>query len=244
MTRTDDALGKLRRLLGGDRYPLNSRLPAERRLAVELGVSRSALRGGLAMLEAEGKIWRHVGKGTFVGNRPIRTSSDLSLVSRMTSPAEVLEVRLIVEPRIASLAAFNATAADIAHMQRCLLKIENCFRGDNARRAGRAFDQWDGTLHRAIAEAAHNELLLALFDAINAVRSQTGWGRLQEAAMTRGRHQVYCRQHRGFVEAIAERDPARAESSMWEHIVTVQKNLLGTDPVATKGGHDAHARRA
>ena len=230
MTRADDALAKLRRLLGGDRYPLNSRLPAERKLAVELGVGRSALREGLAMLEAEGKIWRHVGKGTFVGGRPITTSSDLSLVSRLTSPAEVLEVRLFIEPRIANLAAINATAADIAHMHRCLSKIENCFRGPNSKRAGRVFDQWDGTLHRAIAEAAHNELLLALFDAINAVRSQTAWGRLQEKAMTRGRHRVYCQQHRAFVEAIAERDPNRAEVSMWDHIVAVQKNLLGTEP--------------
>ena len=136
----------------------------------------------------------------------------------MSSPSAV---------RIASLAAVNTTSADIAHMKRCLVKIERCFRGNNAKRAGRVFDQWDGTLHRAIAEAAHNELLLALFDALNAVRSQTTWGRLQEAAMTRKRHRIYCLQHRGFVEAIAERDPNRAESLMWEHIVTVQKNLLG-----------------
>lgn len=228
MARADEALAKIRKLLDGDKFPLNSRLPPERQLAVDLGVSRSALREGLAMFEVEGKVWRHVGKGTFVGSRPIKNASDLSLVSRLTNPAEVLEVRLLIEPRIASLAAANTTSADIAHMKRCLVKIERCFRGNNAKRAGRVFDKWDGTLHRAIAEAAHNELLLALFDALNAVRIQTTWGRLQEEAMTRKRHRIYCLQHREFVEAIAERDPNRAESLMWEHIVTVQKNLLGT----------------
>ena len=157
-------------------------------------------------------------------------------MSRLTSPAEVLEVRLIVEPRIAGRAALNATAADIAHMRHCLLKIEGCLRGANAERAGRAFDQWDGTLHRAVAEAVHNELLLALFDAIDAVRGHTRWGRLQEEAMTRRRHQAYCRQHRAFVEAIAARDPGRAETAMWEHIAAVHRNLLGTDPVAARSG--------
>ena len=86
MARADEALAKIRKLLDGDKFPLNSRLPPERQLAVDLGVSRSALREGLAMFEVEGKVWRHVGKGTFVGSRPIKNASDLSLVSRLTNP--------------------------------------------------------------------------------------------------------------------------------------------------------------
>ena len=56
--------------LSSDRYPLHSRLPPERQLCELLQVSRTALRNGLEELEREGRIWRHVGKGTFVGGRP------------------------------------------------------------------------------------------------------------------------------------------------------------------------------
>jgi len=68
-------------LLISGRYPAQSRLPPERELAVLLGVSRSGLREGLEILEAEGRIWRHVGKGTFVGPRPIQAATGLDLVS-------------------------------------------------------------------------------------------------------------------------------------------------------------------
>src|SRR6266436_4503913 len=56
--------------LSSDRYPLHSRLPPERQLCELLEVSRTALRNGLEEPEREGRIWRHVGKGTFVGGRP------------------------------------------------------------------------------------------------------------------------------------------------------------------------------
>jgi DNA-binding GntR family transcriptional regulator len=60
--------------LSSDRYPLHSRLPPERQLCELLQVSRTALRNGLEELEREGRIWRHVGKGTFVGGgTPVRS---------------------------------------------------------------------------------------------------------------------------------------------------------------------------
>jgi DNA-binding FadR family transcriptional regulator len=122
MSRRDDSLEKLTQLLGSGRYPAQSRLPPERELAGLLSVSRSGLREGLEMLEAEGRIWRHVGKGTYVGPRPLEGASGLDLLTSMTSPAEVLEIRLLFEPLIARLAALRATAAEIANMRRLLDK--------------------------------------------------------------------------------------------------------------------------
>lgn len=226
MSKADEALVKVRKLLASDRFPINSRLPPERDLARELSVSRSALRGGLARLEAEGRVWRHVGKGTFVGSRPTAKAHELALVTQLTSPVEVLEVRLLIEPRIAGLAALRATPADISHMERCLDKLEQTVRRSGANSDNRIYDEWDGTLHRAIAEATHSPLLLALFDSINAYRTFTTWGRMQSAALTKERWELYCRQHRSFVEAIENRDPGRAEARMLEHLETVQKNIL------------------
>jgi Transcriptional regulators len=110
------------------------------------------LREGLEILEAEGRIWRHVGKGTFVGPRPLQGATGLDLVSAMTSPEEVLEVRLLFEPLIARLAATRATAPEIENIERLLEK------SDGARDA-KTWELWDGTLHRAVAQAAHNKLL-------------------------------------------------------------------------------------
>jgi DNA-binding FadR family transcriptional regulator len=223
MSRRDRSVEKLSELLGGGRYPLQSRLPPERDLALLLGLSRSALREGLEMLEAEGRIWRHVGKGTFVGSRPVEGTVALNLLSAMTSPDEVLDVRLMIEPLIARQAAIRGSAAEIENMGRLLEK------GDAARDP-KAWELWDGTLHRAVAQAAHNKLLLAIFDAVNAMRSQLAWNRLRSTALTEARLALYRRQHRAYVAAIARRDPQRAEQAMRIHIETVRDNLLGLAP--------------
>src|SRR6185369_10118635 len=144
------------------------------------------------------------------------------LVSAMTSPEEVLEVRLLFEPLIARLAATRATAPEIENIERLLEK------SDGARDA-KAWELWDGTLHRAVAQAAHNKLLLAIFDGFNAMRSQAAWSRLRLAALSGERLAVYRRQHRAYVGAIAARDPARAETTMRLHIETVKNNLLGME---------------
>ena len=61
----------LQAYLAGLSLPDSGRLPPEREMAEALGVSRPALRKALAALEAEGQLWRHVGKGTFLGPRPL-----------------------------------------------------------------------------------------------------------------------------------------------------------------------------
>jgi DNA-binding FadR family transcriptional regulator len=229
LSRRDGSVGKLSQLLASGRYPAQSRLPPERELAVLLGVSRSGLREGLEILEAEGRIWRHVGKGTFVGPRPLDGTAGLALVSAITSPEEVLEVRLLFEPLIARLAATRATVPEIENMQRLLEKSD-------AARDAKAWELWDGTLHRAVAQAAHNKLLLAVFDGFNAMRSQAAWSRLRLAALKPERLAVYRRQHRVYVAAIAARDPVAAEAAMRQHVATVRDNLLGVEGVAPSTG--------
>lgn len=223
MTRAERAVRRLRELLRSGEHPVNGRLPPERELAGRLGLSRSALREGLALLEAEGLVWRHVGRGTFVGRRPLFEGGELALVSDLTSPREVLEVRLELEPSIARLAALRATATHLSQMEHCLAKSRS------AADLG-AWERWDGRLHRAIAEAAHNALLLAVFDAVNAVRTQTIWGRLQQLALSKEGQQTYWGHHRAVVTAIAERDASTAARLMYAHIACVRDAMAGPEP--------------
>ena len=215
-----DLLNQLRNALGSGQFPDQGRLPAERELAEKFNVSRSTLRTALGILEAEGKIWRHVGRGTFVGERPSIDAPALSALVDQTHPEEVMEVRLVLEPRIAAHAARRATATDIEAMDRCIRKAKTA--NDVA-----TFELWDGALHRAIATGAHNTLLLTLFDAVNAIRQEAIWGRLKEASLTSKRQRIYNGQHRECVDAIRDRNAVEADKHMVEHLTAVREIMFG-----------------
>lgn len=221
------ALNHLRRALESGRFPLHARLPPERALAVELGVGRSTLRKALAALEAEGWIWRHVGRGTFVGRHPVAPHAPGAWAAdRPGSPAEVMEVRLMFEPAIAALAALRARPTEIAYMKRCLGKSETA-------PDWQTYERWDSTLHRAIAEASHNSLMLSFLEAINELRRQEDWGQLRRASLTPDRQRRYSEQHRAMVDAIAARDSPAAAQAMRRHLETVQRGLFDAlDPAA------------
>ncbi len=216
---TKTLLERLNRMIADGRFPEQSRLPAERELAQELAVTRSNLRKALSLLEAEGKIWRHVGKGTFVGNPPTEKSLQLSSLTRFTNPMEIMEVRLVIEPRLAGFAAMRATPAMITKMYRCIEKSE--LSTDIG-----AYELWDATLHRTIAEAAHNSLLLSVLNIVNEMRKDKLWGQLKESAVTPEKMVEYSRQHQDCIEAIKDRNVARAERSMSQHLEMVKNDLL------------------
>ena len=221
MNRKQRSVEKLMSFLATGQHPANGRLPPERELAPLLGLSRGALREGLNQLEAEGRIWRRVGKGTFVGGQAVDGVVDLRDLSVSTSPSEVIEVRQLIEPLLARLAATRATAAEIREMEHIL------GRADSARHT-RTWELWDVALHRTVALAAHNTLLLAIFDAFNAIRGLPEWAKLRASSLTPERVELYRRHHWAFVKAIAQRDPILAEELMRVHIEAVKGNLLGS----------------
>ena len=204
-----------------------SRLPPERRLCRELAMSRGELRKQLSLLEAQGKIWRHVGRGTFVGNRPLDRMDEFAALSTHTNPAEVMQARLLMEPGLARIAAIHATAADIERMRLCSKRKD-------ASVDWHTYERWDGGFHQAIAQGTHNTLLLTLFNALNTIREATEWGRLRESRLTDSQRQRSRRQHSAIVEAIVARDQHQAETAMRDHLQSVHKTLLGSDYAAQK----------
>ena len=107
------ALARLRDLVCTDRMGASGRLPAERLLAAELGVSRRSLRHALDVLEAEGRITRHQGRGTLVTDARIGTESLVRELAKLNNPVDTLEAQLAIEPPQARLAALRATPGDI-----------------------------------------------------------------------------------------------------------------------------------
>jgi DNA-binding FadR family transcriptional regulator len=210
-------LETLRARLAHGPLAAGDRLPPERVLVRELGTSRTELRKALDVLEAEGRIWRHVGKGTFVGTRPSPLVDAQALAER-TNPGEVLRTRLILEPAAAAQAAVNATAADIALMRQCV----------TGTREAATFEQyvfWDNRLHVAIAEATHNRLLAGLLEALATVRSAVVWGQLARREAPRADNPSLV-EHARIVDAIADRDPVRAGQTMHDHLDRVARALI------------------
>lgn len=210
------ALDAMRRFLADQKLSLNLRLPPERELCKHFGVSRSELRKALAVLESEGQIWRHVGRGTFIGSRPVLNISDVEYLSGQTSPAEVMEARLAFEPQMARLAAFHATNANFT-------ELRNCSRSCRTAREWRTYEAWDDKFHRAIAAATRNKLLVGLFDTLAAVRRSTTWGQLRSTELPPADHASFL-EH----EAIAERDPDLAADRMRGHLQTVRDRILAS----------------
>jgi len=213
------ALTQLRAFLNQEGLPPGTRLPPERELADLLGVSRGELRKALAVLERRGELWRHVGKGTFIGARPAAELVSVPVIAAQTTPAEVMRARLAIEPELAREAALHATAEDMAALRLCLT-------GAREAETWRHYESWDNRLHRTIAEAAHNALLLAVFDTVNAVRRTVVWGRLREDGPRPPADHHSFAEHEAIVAAIGERDLASAAAEMRAHLRDVQARLL------------------
>ncbi len=210
---------RLKTYLKEQNFELNSRLPAERILAEDLGISRTKLRSALAKLESEGRIWRHVGKGTFIGSRPVENVYDADSVSHRTTPRELIEARLLVEPGLVGLAALHATKADILAMAHCIEKTRKA-------PDWRVYEAWNNKLHQAIAEAAHNMPLLAIFNMLNSIQQSVVWSRPRNTPFARKHDHHSFREHDAIFEAIAERDAPAAEQAMRSHLESVGTGLM------------------
>lgn len=212
------ALNRLRAYLVAQALPQGSQLPPERQLAEHFGVSRRALRRALDALEAEGVLWRRQGAGTFIGEPEVLPLSPQALIAT-TDFAEIMEVRLRIEPALAQMAALRARPDEVARMRDLARRITASEDAD-------ARELWDGTLHRLIAQAARNALFLALFDMVNAIRQDEAWRKVREQARARaGSRATTFMQHNAIVDAIAARDPAAAGRAMHEHLLLLQETL-------------------
>jgi len=173
-----------------------ARLPTERQLAADLGVTRSGVRHALAALEAAGLISREVGRGTFFSEaagtafaalRDSAAATAAGLPARPTepaatdfAPADVMTIRRLIEPQAMPLVVLWATARDFGEMERCVAG------GDHAV-SYEEFESWDFALHRCIMAAAHSPLLSELYRVVESARHGQVWGDLKRRSASRER---------------------------------------------------------
>lgn len=197
------------------------RLPTDRELAETFGVARNTVRRTLEQLERRQLIVRHVGRGSFVAGQGTETAQ-ASPDRHDSSPSDVMELRLLLEPQMAELIVLRATARDVEALDECIAKSE-------AARSYHEYEKWDEALHRTLAQCTKNNGLVALMDSINAQRNQPAWINLKKRTLTQGVRQTYQRQHRAIVDAVKKRDRKLTQESIRKHLLEVRRNLLGTE---------------
>ena len=219
-----------------------TRLPTERQLALDLGVSRAAIRHAMAVLQAEGRVSREVGRGTFLRSlgpdgpgpepdapeRPgvVPSAGEVPGLGGLSgsadyAPADVMAVRRLFEPTAMSLVVAWATARDFAEMDRCLRGGERAADHDE-------FEVWDAALHRSIIAATRSPLLIRLYSEVERARHGRMWGDLKRRNASAARRDEYRRDHEEIVTALRVRDADRATAAMRMHLARVSRHLLGT----------------
>ncbi|MBF9058598.1 FCD domain-containing protein [Rhodobacterales bacterium HKCCSP123] len=218
MTEMNDLSHRLRDLIDSAGYSHNDRLPPERELCEALGTTRSKLRRALAELEAQGLIWRHVGRGTFVGSRPVLNLKDLTFLRDQIKPVQVVTVRFTIEPELCWLAAQHATKSDHDQMRLCAARCRNA-------EDWRTYEAWDYNLHHAIARATHNKLFLYFFETLNSVRRAVVWGQPRATKKPAANYSSFI-EHDAIVASIVQADAEGAAQGMVAHLKSVYSRVL------------------
>lgn len=201
-------------------YAHGEKIPAERQLAHAYGASRTTIRAALGQLEQERLVSRRVGSGTFVN---FRAPSDAEDIAEQTSPVELIEVRLAIEPHMVRLAVLNATARDIDRLAEAMTRMAD---GSND---AETFTELDEQFHLVIAEATRNPLMLWLYRQINLVRTHSQWNEMKDKILTPARISEYNEQHRALFDAIRARDVESAVAIVTNHLYYARRQLIGAD---------------
>ncbi|PWW00343.1 GntR family transcriptional regulator [Hoeflea marina] len=220
----NDPVSRLRAFIAAGSYKAGDRLPAERDLTDQLGMTRSMLRKALDSLERDGAIWRHVGKGTFVASRGLdhvaaSTGGSLVELGRQLTPFRMMRARLAIEPAIAKEAAINASGAALMQMNVAMERAHSVSNWQD-------YEIQDDIFHRAIAEGSDNLLLLALFDQLNVVRRAVAWGSVIRQSVKPAADHSSFREHEAITAAISRRDPDAAYEAMRNHLRSVSARLF------------------
>jgi GntR family transcriptional repressor for pyruvate dehydrogenase complex len=210
----DGLAASLERMIADGTLVVGARIPPERDLALQMGVSRASVRSALRDLELKGLIDRRPGRGTVVADRSTVLREAGSLLGHLGRSdrdlMEVMDLRATIEPPIAARAAVRATAADIKGLYEIIDATASS-------RSLKEFAELDEAFHRQLSRCTHNPLLERL------MATTAGWigPSRSSALLNRARAAASLAAHREIAEAVAARDPEAAAEAMADHIEQV-----------------------
>jgi DNA-binding FadR family transcriptional regulator len=216
----EDIAVALKQRISAGEWSHNGRMPPERDLAAEFGVARNTVRRAVDHLEEAGMIARQVGRGTFLVSA--NANSLAGAIARMegASPADIMEIRQLLEPAAAGFAATNASAGE-------LNAVREAHQAAIDATDMPTFERWDAEFHQRIFACSRNDFLREIHNLVRILRNQTPWFEMKRRSFSEERRMIYCDEHQVVMEALSLRDPNRARDAMLAHLRTVANNLLG-----------------
>ncbi len=215
----EEVFSQIHELIKQGRLKARDQLPSERELAETFKVSRTSVREALRTLESQGLIVSKTGMGNFVVDLPVEALvGPLArlLIDEKKALADVFELRKLIEPHIAALAAERATATDVAKLKKIVAKqTEAVSRGETGVEA-------DAELHLCISRATQNQALQKLVSGLMEMLSRSR----EESLQTDKRRASSIATHRRIIAAIEKHDRSKARSEMLRHIEQVEESVL------------------
>lgn len=201
------------------------RMPSERELAEELGVSRPVIREAVIALEMRGIVEVRGRTGIVVlPRRSEQVGFDLAGIDIGPGPFELLEARLAIESSAAALAAERATSYDILVLEECILQMEQ------EREVVLLQEKGDRDFHMTIAKMTNNAIIYSMIEALWAQRDESVmWKKLHEHIHAESVRPLWIGDHHAIVSALRMRSPDAAYKAMARHIRNVSNELLDAD---------------
>jgi DNA-binding FadR family transcriptional regulator len=215
----EEIVAKIKDMLENGRLKSGDQLPGERELSEVFQVSRSSVREALRTLETQGHLESRQGDGTYIASKSVESLvNPLASVifSEKDSQMELFEMRRLIEPQLAYLAAERATQEEIAMMEQALvLQEEAIARGETGTDVDKSF-------HYIMAKATKNKVLLRLTDSMRDLLAESRDKYLQ----VEGRPGKSISRHRQVLDAIKAGDGELAARVMLEHVVDIEECLF------------------
>jgi DNA-binding FadR family transcriptional regulator len=196
------------------------RIPPERDLAEQFGVARNTIRRAVDHLERTGMVARQVGRGTFLVAANENTLAGAIARMEGASPADIMEVRQLLEPAAAAFAATSASARELE-------AVEEAHRAACEADDMPTFERHDAAFHQRILHCSRNSFLREIHNVVHSLRNQATWFEMKKRSFSEERRQSYCTEHQAVLTALRQRDPTGAKAAMLAHLRTVAGNLLG-----------------
>ena len=192
-----------------------AKLPSERDLAEQLKVGRSSVREAIRSLELQGLVVTKHGSGTFINTRNLDAMTTL-MASTVSSETDVLqeifEMRHLLEPQIAALAAHRATSEEVEHLASILREQQRqIMEGETGVDA-------DTQFHFALASTTHNNALVKVVNAVEDVLRQSRGQSFEQP----GRPERSLESHIQILEMVRSRNETGARQAMDRHLTTVE----------------------
>lgn len=205
------------RIVAGN-LKVGDQLPSERELAEQFGVSRIAVREAVKALRARGLVEIRPGKGTFITNGTsgiVRNSLDMLIkFGSGDGSSNLVEVREIIEPEIAALAATRISDEQISAMSEAVAIM------DTALEDAEVFVEADLDFHLALAQATQNPIIPLLIDSIvDLLREHRKRIALTQGGLKRGQYH-----HKKILDAVTRRDSGAARKAMQLHLQQVRED--------------------